>query len=115
MGYVIREVTRDKFDTNYKIGIDKVVAQVCFSGAKANISYDERFFVTHSYKEGDIANIQLVDMLDGSTYQVTDMPTGVKALFPHFRSDGWFYFLVRDGDKEYVIASDLAVKLAAGI
>ena len=31
-------------------------------------------------------------------------------MFPHFRSDGWFYFLVRDKNtnKEYAVASDAA-------
>jgi hypothetical protein len=41
----------------------------------------------------------------------------VRALYPHFRADGWLYFLVRDGrgaqKREYVLASDAALKLAA--
>jgi hypothetical protein len=41
------------------------------------------------------------------------MPEGSTALFPHFRSDNWFYFLVRDNSGEYVIASDLAVILGS--
>jgi hypothetical protein len=40
------------------------------------------------------------------------MPDGVLGLFPHFRSDNWLYFLVREGDNEYVVASDLAIQLA---
>jgi hypothetical protein len=49
--------------------------------------------------------------------RVTNMPAGAKALFPHFRSDNWFYFLVKDSTgeekKEYMVASDLAVLLGA--
>jgi len=38
-----------------------------------------------------------------------------QALFPHFRSDGWFYFLVRvDGrGEEYIMASDAAIVMEA--
>ena len=71
--------------------------------------------MTHHYADGK-SNIFLVDLLNPSAQpiQVTNMPEGGKALFPHFRSDGWFYFLVRHDGKEYVVASDLAVQLAAG-
>jgi hypothetical protein len=34
------------------------------------------------------------------------------ALFPHFRSDGWLYFVVRTvGRQEYFAATDAAVLL----
>ena len=111
LGYVIREVKTEKFENNYKIDIGRVVATVCLTGAKANISFSERFMVTHVYGE-ETADIILVDLLTGTQHQVTNMPQGSKALFPHFRSDDWFYFLVRSGDEEYVVASDLAVRLA---
>jgi hypothetical protein len=33
-------------------------------------------------------------------------------MFPHFRSDGWIYFVVRSVDgEEYFAASDAAVRL----
>ena len=43
--------------------------------------------------------------------RITTMGAGQYALYPHFRSDGWIYFLVRDHDtaKEYVLASDAAL------
>ena len=116
LGYVIRRVVAERQGDNYDIDISKEVARICISGAKANISFDERFVVTHKY-ENETANIYLVDMLTGSTMRVTNMPAGVKALFPHFRSDNWFYFLVKDTTvdpaAEYMIASDLAVMLGA--
>jgi hypothetical protein len=39
------------------------------------------------------------------------MHAGQYALYPHFRSDGWFYFLVRDKNTnhEYAVASDAAL------
>ncbi len=111
LGYSIRRVETEKSNQNYNINIDHQVARFCFSGAKANISFDERFFVTHQYLDDGTANVILGDFANGQTYQVTEMPTGAKALFPHFRSDGWFYFLVRDGEKEFIIASDLAIQL----
>jgi hypothetical protein len=41
------------------------------------------------------------------------MQPGQYALFPHFRSDGWIYFMVRTfgGETEYVVASDAALLL----
>ena len=113
---MIRRVVAKRDGTNYNIDISKEMARICISGAKANISFDERFMITHKY-ENETANIYLVDLLTGSTMRVTNMPPGVKALFPHFRSDNWFYFLVKDTTSEttteYMVASDLAVMLGA--
>ena len=113
LGYVIREVHAQKEGSGYNVTLGNQMARVCLPGAKANISYDERFFVTHHY-EGPTANIHMVDMLTQKHYQVTNVPEGSKALFPHFRSDGWFYFLMRTGDDEYVVASDFAAVLLNG-
>ncbi len=43
------------------------------------------------------------------------MGPGQYALFPHFRSDGWLYFLVRTTGStgEHIVASDVAMVLAA--
>jgi len=111
LGYVIRGVGKEKIENNYKVTLSDMLARICMPGAKANFSFDERFFVTHHYEAGS-ANIWLVDLLTETRYQITNMPDGAKALFPHFRSDGWFYFLARVGDDEFVIASDFAVELA---
>ena len=68
---------------------------------------------TDSILQQDSANIIVVDLLTGARTRVTTMQAGQYALFPHFRSDGWFYFLVRDSntDKEYAVASDVALGL----
>ena len=41
------------------------------------------------------------------------MGPGQYALYPHFRSDGWMYYLVRDREagREYIAASDAALVL----
>jgi hypothetical protein len=41
------------------------------------------------------------------------MNPGQYALFPHFRSDGWIYFVVRtvDSQDEVIVASDAALVL----
>ena len=113
LGYVIRKVVATKSGDNYDIDIGQMLARICMPGTKANISFDERFFVTHTHEE-DRSNVILVDLLTGQQHRVTEMPAGGRALFPHFRSDNWFYFLVRDEAQEYVVASDLALRLAAG-
>jgi hypothetical protein len=59
------------------------------------------------------ANVYLMDLQTGVPTRITNMAPGQYALFPHFRSDGWIYFLVRDKNsgKEYVMASDAALNL----
>ena len=94
LGYVVRKVETSKFEDNYNIKIDEVMGVYCMSGAKANICLMSDI-VTHHYEEDGTANILLVDMMTSEVHQVTNMPSGYKALFPHFRSDGWFYFLVK--------------------
>jgi len=111
LGYVLRRVDAARSGTNYTVSINTELARVCIPGAKANISFDERFAVTHHYEDGG-ANIYLVDLQTGETRKITEMG-GSQALFPHFRSDGWFYFLVRDGDDEYIMASDAAIVMEA--
>jgi hypothetical protein len=56
----------------------------------------------------------VVDLLTHATTVVTRMNPGQYALYPHFRSDGWMYFLVRDSNTgvEHVVASDAAILAA---
>jgi hypothetical protein len=112
LGYVIRRVRVSASGDSHLIDISQKLATVCMPGAKPNISFDERFFVTHHYENGG-SNIYIVDMLTMEQHKVTNMPNGVKALFPHFVSSGWFYFQVQDGDNEFIVASDAALQLAA--
>lgn len=48
--------------------------------------------------------------------RVTNMPKGMYALYPSWRSDGWVYFLVRDrrngAQPDYVAATNAAFWLS---
>jgi hypothetical protein len=112
LGYMIRKV--DAFPNaqgSYDIDISQPVQFLCTPGAKANISFDERYSVTHHY-EDDTANLYVTDILTGETHQVTDMPAKTFALFPHFRSDGWIYFLASGPDGDKAVATDAVLRLA---
>lgn len=110
LGYMLRRVQAEPQGDGYDIGIRPAVQFLCEPGAKPNISYDERYMTTHHYENGT-SNIYVSDLLTGESYQVTDMPEDVEALFPHFRSDGWIYFLANGSDGERVVATDVAVRL----
>ena len=60
------------------------------------------------------ANIWLSDLKTGKIYRITYMSPGQFALYPHFRADGWMYFLVRDQvqKKDFVVATDVALQIA---
>ncbi len=112
LGYVVRRVNAVPSGDTYVIDVQRELATICMPGAKANISFDERFMVTHHYEDG-VANLYLVDLADGTRHQITDMKDGARALFPHFVSSGWIYFLVRGANGERVLAaSDAALQVA---
>ncbi|HKO93066.1 MAG TPA: hypothetical protein VJU61_18045, partial [Polyangiaceae bacterium] len=113
------------------------LGRICIQGGKAVVSYDERWMVIYHYVTANDAvglgfsgpqdpafadylrlgasNLILVDLLDGSSHVITHMDPGQYALYPHFRSDGWLYFVVRTLDrKEYFAATDAAVLLDGG-
>ncbi|MGE0547952.1 MAG: PPC domain-containing protein [Kofleriaceae bacterium] len=134
LGYVLRRLNTTPNGNSYDISTTEI-ARYCVQGAKPSISFDEDFFVTHHYvTPNDYAdlgyssandpgfqeliqkgssNIIIVNLLTGARTRVTTMKAGQYALFPHFRSDGWFYFLVRDENtgKEFAVASDAALQL----
>jgi hypothetical protein len=108
------------------------VGRLCVNGSKPVLSYDERWMVYHhyvtaadapelgfdsasapgfrGYAERGASNIYLVDLLSGESQRITNTAPGQYALFPHFRSDGWIYFVVRTLDtEEYFAASDAAL------
>jgi len=134
LGYVLRRVNATPNGASYDVTTTEV-GRYCTQGAKPSVSFDERYMVTHHYvgasdfadlgfasandpgfqailSKGS-ANIIVVDLVTGARSRVTTMQAGQYALFPHFRSDGWFYFLVRDSNtgKEYAVASDAALGL----
>ena len=113
------------------------LGSLCIVGGKPTFSYDERWMLVHHYVTDDDAvelgftgaddpafdayerdgasNIVIVDLASGQSRRITHTAPGQYALFPHFRSDGWIYFVVRtiQGD-EYFVASDAALSLEAG-
>jgi hypothetical protein len=112
------------------------IGRYCVQGAKPNFSFDERFMVTHhyvtdadavelgyggandpafqAYRDKGASNLYLIDITTGARTRITGMKPGQYALYPHFRSDGWIYFIVRTpGDNgEHIVASDAALVLA---
>ncbi|MEY2937042.1 MAG: hypothetical protein RL033_7791, partial [Pseudomonadota bacterium] len=116
-------------------GVDtRDLGHICLTGGKATFSYDERWMVLHhyvepsdaqalgfsgpndpafaQYREQGASNLMLVDLRNGSARRITGMQPGQYALFPHFRSDGWIYFVVRTIEgAEYFAASDAALVL----
>ncbi len=134
LGYIVRKVTKVPNGMSFSVTTEEV-ARYCSTGAKPAISYNEKYFTTHNtvdasdwqdlgyasandpaFKElveKGASNIILVNMATGARTRVTTMKPGQYALFPHFRSDGWVYFLVRDfnTNKEYVVGSDAMLTL----
>ena len=135
-GYALHLVSTERDGDEWSATLADV-GRICKTGGKAVVSYDERWMVFHHYVtlddaaelgfasaddpdfarylEAGASNLYLADLRDGSVHRITQMAPGQYALFPHFRSDGWIYFVVRtlDGD-EWFAASDAALLLDNG-
>ncbi|MEZ4394716.1 MAG: hypothetical protein R3A48_26885 [Polyangiales bacterium] len=136
-GYVLHRLAATRNGNAINAEITEL-ARYPLQGAKVAFSYDERYVVYHHYLGGGAhadddarelgftdagdsgfagyasmgaSNIYILDLLTGRSTRVTTMQPGQYALFPHFRSDGWIYFLVRTLGmaRESVIASDAAL------
>ena len=133
IGFVLRrlEITRSGDGTPTSIELP-VIGHYCYPSGVANLSFDDRFIVTHHRATpedardlgflgpGDpdfvpyngISNIYVIDLVTGERTRISHMMPGQRALFPSFRSDGWIYYVVRDGLlPEYIVASDAAIRL----
>jgi hypothetical protein len=110
LGHMVRRVEATPAGGSYDIRITEPVRFICAPGAKSNISFDERYSVTHHYENGT-ANLFLTDLVTNNVYRITDMPADTKALFPHFRSDGWIYFLTTGAGGDAGMAIDSALFL----
>ena len=132
IGYVLRKVIPTPSGSSYTIQTPEI-ARYCVSGGKPAFSYDERWIVYHhyvndadaqdlgftgpsdpgfaDYRTKGAANLYLMDLATGVPVRITNMPAGMYALFPHFRSDGWIYADIRDTNTshEYMVASDAAL------
>ncbi|MBZ0117326.1 MAG: hypothetical protein K8H88_10040 [Sandaracinaceae bacterium] len=135
LGFAVRRVDATPDGSGgYTINAPQI-ARYCFNGGKPAISYDERWLVVHhyigdedavdlgftgptdpafaTYRTRRAANVYLVDLLSGQQTRLTNSQPGQYALFPHFRSDGWIYWIVRTASTgvspEHVVASDAAL------
>lgn len=124
-GYALEGLERQRVGDHYEFKLTSL-GNVCMKGNKANISFDERFLATHHYNEPSdypagsdpgylakgSADITIVDFITGKKQQVTKMPPGYFALYAHFRSDGWLYFLAvhKETGRYMIAASDWAVR-----
>jgi hypothetical protein len=111
-----------------------IIARYCVQGGKPAFSYDERWLVYHHWVQADDWSWMGYPSADrsglpgahhpghrqhlpprlttGVSRRITAMNPGQAALFPHFRSDGWIYFIVKDdAGGERVVASDAALVL----
>jgi hypothetical protein len=130
-GYAVHLVSTTHAGADWSASVDEV-GRLCVSGSKPVLSYDERWMVLHHYvtsadaeelgltgaddpafspyAELGASNIYLVDLSNGVSRRITSVHPGQYALFPHFRSDGWIYFVVRTLEgNEYFAASDAAL------
>jgi hypothetical protein len=130
-GYALYKLNKTQSGGNWSASLQDL-GRICVQGGKPTFSYDERWMVFHRYVvEGDAvdlgfssasasgfadyldqgsSNLYLVDLKTGEPRRFTNMPPGKFALFPHFRSDGWIYFVVRTLEgEEYFAATDAAI------
>ncbi len=137
LGFVMRRIDATNEGGTWRVELPEV-ARYCMTGGKPAFSYDERWMVLHhyigtdadaielgfasatdpgfaAYRSQGAANLYLVDLATGASTRITNMSAGQYALFPHFRSDGWIYFVVRSPGTgtEHVVASDAALVLAS--
>jgi hypothetical protein len=130
-GYALYTLSTSQSAGNLSASVEDV-GRICLTGGKAVFSYDERWMVLHHYVTPEdreelgftdanaagfedyaafgASNLYLVDLTTGNSQRISNMQPGQYALFPHFRSDGWIYFVVRTLDgNEYFAASDAAL------
>ncbi|MBX3268868.1 MAG: hypothetical protein KF729_01320 [Sandaracinaceae bacterium] len=134
LGFVLHRIDVARAGSGDVTDVELVeVGRYCTPGGKAAFSLDDRWLVTHHrVTDADavdlgftgpsdpgfapylgVSNVYLIDIATGARTRVTNMQPGQLALFPHFRSDGWLYFLVRDGaPPEHIVATDAALVLA---
>jgi hypothetical protein len=124
-GYAIEKLDYRIVGGQYQFNMSPL-GNICMKGNKANFSFDERFLATHHYNEPSdftssddpayrqkgSSDIYVADFITGKKQRVTKMGPGQFAIYAHFRSDGWLYFLAVDNNtnRYYVAASDWAIR-----
>ncbi|MCX7808380.1 MAG: hypothetical protein N2515_07210, partial [Deltaproteobacteria bacterium] len=139
LGYVLRRIIIERSGGSWSVRAPEV-ARYCTVGGKPSFDFDERYLVFHRYvtntnedamelgfsgtedpgflpyRTQGAANLYLLDLLTGSLRRLTQMGPGQYALFPHFRADGWIFFIVRSAGTsvEYVVATDAMLLVRDG-
>lgn len=132
-GFTLRKINATPNGTSYDVTVP-IIGRYCVNGGKPGFSYDDRWITYHHWIQPNdwqslgyasasdpefvsrlnagTANVFLLDITTGVTRRITHMNPGQSALFPHFRSDGWLYFIVKDDatpTTETIAASDAAL------
>jgi hypothetical protein len=130
-GFVMKKLVAVPNGGGYTVTTPQV-ARYCVNGGKPAFSYDEQYLTYHHWVQPEdwqamgyasatdpaftallsspTANIFLLDLVTGTSRRITSMNPGQEALFPHFRSDGWVYFIVKGvPGGEVVVASNAAI------
>lgn len=136
---IVGHITNDRLGDGYRVrnirpsggAVDlshpELSGYICMHGEKPNLSFDNRFVVFHHYTDGspqdtgavaETANIFIYDLKTKKGFRVTNMPARGRAFFPHFRADGWLYFLIKQSDEnnrstESIVATNAAILLKA--
>jgi Tol biopolymer transport system component len=134
-GFTLRKIVATPNGNSYDVAVPQI-GRYCANGGKPGFSYDERWLVYHHWVQIDdwaslgyasvsdpafqalltspTANVFLLDLTTGVVRRITNMAPGQEALFPHFRSDGWIYFVAKGASAgEWVVASDAALVFAS--
>jgi hypothetical protein len=131
-GFVMRALNATLTGSTYSV-TTPTVARYCVNGGKPAFSFDERWLTYHhevgpndwaglgyasasdpafvARRSTTTTNVYLLDLRTGVTRAITNVEPGQEAVFPHFRSDGWLYFVVKGvpGGGEVAAASDAAL------
>lgn len=137
-GYRFHMLTKRVTPTGYAFDVADG-GTLCMKGGKTSFSYNDRMFTTYHYVDQDdwqelgyasaqdpefqnlvstgSANVYVVDLLTGTRRRITRLGAGQFAMFPHYRSDGWLYFMVYDRtrNERFVVASDASLRLADAV
>jgi len=93
-------------------GVNRTVSQIhALLFAHGKPMHAEELSETLGVARSNVSN-SLKELQSWGLVRITHMAPGQFALFPHFRSDGWIMFEVRDANTKqvYVVASDAAIR-----
>ncbi|SMF22506.1 hypothetical protein [Pseudobacteriovorax antillogorgiicola] len=133
IGYRLYRSKRSQDESGFSYTLSEQ-GMFCTPGQKGKFSFDERFFVTYDYiqpqqwqelgfgsetdpkflelLEERSSRLYLVDLLNEQSVALNTPKAFQRLIFPHFRSDGWIYFMFDnpiDG-KRYLMANDYAIR-----